>query len=139
MGRARNRRFVRSLIGSAAVVQFPWQAHERLINDSPIAYIHSLGPKLHVWTLNGRQAMEKALDIGVDRIVTDEPMLLETVLIDRHQWSGADDSAVELSGRRRRPAMASVTIRSMGRLSPESMSAATRVSAIVPKSDRRRS
>jgi len=51
-----------------------------------IARAHGLGLQVHAWTVNGRPAMERLLDLGVDGIMTDETMALREVLTARGQW-----------------------------------------------------
>jgi len=47
---------------------------------------HEAGLKVHVWTVNERQAMTTLLDLGVDGIMTDQTELLRDVLSARGQW-----------------------------------------------------
>ena len=46
----------------------------------------SLGLKVHVWTVNDKQSIEKLLDLGVDGIITDETLLLKNILEKRKVW-----------------------------------------------------
>lgn len=47
---------------------------------------HELGLQVHVWTLNTREDIERALDLGADGVMTDEIVLLRDVLSERGQW-----------------------------------------------------
>jgi glycerophosphoryl diester phosphodiesterase len=47
---------------------------------------HAAGLKVHVWTVNEREAMTALLDTGVDGIMTDQAELLRDVLVSRGQW-----------------------------------------------------
>jgi glycerophosphoryl diester phosphodiesterase len=47
----------------------------------------ALGLQVHVWTLNTREAMEAALALGADGVMTDEIGLLRDVLTGRGQWN----------------------------------------------------
>jgi len=42
---------------------------------------------VHVWTLNTRQEIERALDLGADGVMTDNIVLLRDVLTERGQWN----------------------------------------------------
>ncbi|MBV9854332.1 MAG: glycerophosphodiester phosphodiesterase [Streptosporangiaceae bacterium] len=46
----------------------------------------ALGLHVHVWTLNTRHAIERALDLGADGVMTDQIVLLRDVLTERGQW-----------------------------------------------------
>jgi len=48
---------------------------------------HELGLHVHVWTLNTRQEIERALDLGADGVMTDDIVLLRDILIERGQWN----------------------------------------------------
>ncbi len=52
----------------------------RLVTPSLIEKAHSKGLKVHVWTINGEDDMRRLLDMGVDGIFTDVPILLLKVL-----------------------------------------------------------
>jgi len=45
-----------------------------------VARVHTLGPKVYVWTVNGPDAMRRAVGLGVDGIITDCPDVLLEVL-----------------------------------------------------------
>jgi glycerophosphoryl diester phosphodiesterase len=59
-----------------------WLASRRFIEDA-----HELGMQVHVWTLNNRPDIERALDLGADGVMTDEVDLLRDVLAERGQWN----------------------------------------------------
>jgi glycerophosphoryl diester phosphodiesterase len=48
---------------------------------------HELGLHVHVWTLNTRQEIERALDLGADGVMTDNIVLLRDILTQRGQWN----------------------------------------------------
>jgi glycerophosphoryl diester phosphodiesterase len=48
---------------------------------------HELGLHVHVWTLNNRQDIERALALGADGVMTDEIALLRDILTERGQWN----------------------------------------------------
>jgi glycerophosphoryl diester phosphodiesterase len=52
-----------------------------------VATAQSLGMHVHVWTLNTRPAIERALDLGADGVMTDELVLLKDVLSARNLWN----------------------------------------------------
>ncbi|MEO1250371.1 MAG: glycerophosphodiester phosphodiesterase family protein, partial [Pseudomonadota bacterium] len=47
---------------------------------------HRRGLKVHVWTINDRNEMNRLIDIGVDGIMTDETNMLRDVLVERALW-----------------------------------------------------
>lgn len=47
---------------------------------------HALGLDVHVWTLNTREEIERALDLGADGVMTDDVVLLRDILAERGQW-----------------------------------------------------
>lgn len=47
---------------------------------------HELGLQVHVWTLNDRQGIERALALGADGVMTDDIVLLREILTERGQW-----------------------------------------------------
>lgn len=70
-----------------AVLQLPLAYRKvPLVGSKLIARAHDAGLQVHVWTLNDRASIRKALDLGVDGIVTDEPILLKDELAARGLW-----------------------------------------------------
>jgi glycerophosphoryl diester phosphodiesterase len=41
---------------------------------------------VHVWTIDDADEMNRLLDLGVDGIMTDLPLVLRGVLESRNQW-----------------------------------------------------
>ncbi len=48
-----------------------------------VARAHELGMSVNVWTVNGREEIESMIDLGVDCITTNAPMLVRELLGDR--------------------------------------------------------
>ncbi|WP_370430629.1 glycerophosphodiester phosphodiesterase [Blastococcus sp. Marseille-P5729] len=80
---------------SARIARFRAQAAQvpvgmgrvRVVDRRFVETAHSLGIKVHVWTIDDPSEMERLLDLGVDGIMTDEPQVLKDVLDGRGQWS----------------------------------------------------
>jgi glycerophosphoryl diester phosphodiesterase len=47
---------------------------------------HQVGLDVHVWTLNSREEIEQALDLGADGVMTDNVELLRDILAERGHW-----------------------------------------------------
>jgi len=62
------------------------QVPPRIATGSFIRTAHEAGLQVHVWTLNRRADMERALDLGADGIMTDETVLLRDLLTERGLW-----------------------------------------------------
>ena len=59
-------------------LQIPiYQYGIKLVTKRFINYIHSIGLKIHVWTINDEDTMQKLIDLGVDGIITDRPKALK--------------------------------------------------------------
>jgi glycerophosphoryl diester phosphodiesterase len=58
----------------------------RIATASFVEKAHGAGLQVHVWTLNRRAEMERALDLGADGIMTDETVLLRDLLTERGLW-----------------------------------------------------
>ena len=58
----------------------------QVATPSFIRRAHEAGLQVHVWTLNQRHEMERALDLGADGIMTDETVLLRELLTERGLW-----------------------------------------------------
>lgn len=50
------------------------------IDDEFVREAHSLGKEVHAWTVNYRGDAKRMLDIGVDNIITDNPVLIRKVM-----------------------------------------------------------
>lgn len=74
----------------AACVQVPVTARGvTVVDDRFLATAHDLGLPVHVWTVDEPAEMERLLEMGVDGIMTDRPVVLREVLERRAQWFGA--------------------------------------------------
>jgi glycerophosphoryl diester phosphodiesterase len=78
-GQAIARNLVRS---GARCAQVPRQIATRAF----IRRSHEVGLDVHVWTLNTREEIERALDLGADGVMTDDVVLLRDLLAERGQW-----------------------------------------------------
>ncbi|MEQ8593981.1 MAG: glycerophosphodiester phosphodiesterase [Parvibaculum sp.] len=58
----------------------------RLVDRALVDRAHELGLQVHVWTIDDPVEMRRLIDAGVDGLMTDEPALLKTVLIERGLW-----------------------------------------------------
>jgi len=62
-------------------LQIPiYQYGIKLVTKRFINYVHSIGLKIHVWTINDEDTMLKLIDLGVDGIITDRPKTLKDLL-----------------------------------------------------------
>ncbi|MFJ3407018.1 glycerophosphodiester phosphodiesterase [Promicromonospora sp. NPDC090134] len=57
-----------------------------VVDPTSIAAAHSLGKKVHVWTIDDPDEMRQLIDDGVDGLITDRADLLKDVLIERGLW-----------------------------------------------------
>ena len=57
-----------------------------LVTQRFVHTAHRRGIQVHVWTIDDRREMEQLLDLGVDGIMTDRPLVLKEVLQDRRLW-----------------------------------------------------
>ncbi|MFW9886221.1 MAG: glycerophosphodiester phosphodiesterase [Candidatus Thorarchaeota archaeon] len=55
----------------------------RVVSSKFVEEAHKRDVAVQVWTINDREEMERLIDLGVDGIFTDEPMLLRKVLSER--------------------------------------------------------
>lgn len=80
---------------SVRALRFPGQAAQvpatfrgrRIVDRRFVETAHSLGKKVHVWTIDDPAEMTSLLDLGVDGIMTDEPLVLKDVLTARGEWA----------------------------------------------------
>lgn len=71
-------------VGGAAAIQAPLS----LLRPALVERARRRGLKYHVWTLNERESIARAVSAGVDGIMTDEPVLLRAVLQELGHWHG---------------------------------------------------
>ena len=72
---------------AAGCVQVPTHVGKRVLIDQRfVDTAHRRGLPIHVWTIDERAQMERLLDLGVDGIMTDRPVTLKELLIERGQW-----------------------------------------------------
>ena len=57
-----------------------------VVNPKFVERSHRLGLQVHVWTIDDAPEMERLLDLGVDGIMTDRPVILRQVLESRGTW-----------------------------------------------------
>ena len=82
-GRSGRSRPFRGRIASIPLRQGPVPLATRRLVDTA----HRLGVAVYVWTIDDPAEMSRLLDIGVDGIMTDEPVLLLDVMARRGLWS----------------------------------------------------
>lgn len=51
-----------------------------VVQESDVQRIHALGMETHVWTVNGGADMHRAIQWGVDGVITNYPQVLEEIL-----------------------------------------------------------
>jgi glycerophosphoryl diester phosphodiesterase len=74
--------------GPAAVLQVPLAVRGvPLVTTRFISRAHAAGLPVHVWTLNDLASIRRALDLGADGIMTDQPVLLKAELTRRGLWA----------------------------------------------------
>jgi glycerophosphoryl diester phosphodiesterase len=77
----------RSMAGLTA--QVPVKQRRLTVTDQRfIERAHSLGVHVHVWTIDHAAEIDRLLDLGVDGIMTDRPMVLREVFERRGLWRG---------------------------------------------------
>ena len=81
------RRLLRGPLRDVQALQVPVRyGGFRVVTSGYVRQAHSLGLKVHVWTINDPAEMGSLLDLGVDGIVTDRADLLKQVLLERGEW-----------------------------------------------------
>ncbi|MEX2625285.1 MAG: glycerophosphodiester phosphodiesterase [Ilumatobacteraceae bacterium] len=73
--------------GGPPVAQVP-VSHGRIgvVDAVFVRRAHRAGVHVHVWTIDDRAEITRLLDLGVDGIMTDAPIVLREVLRDRGAW-----------------------------------------------------
>ena len=59
----------------------------RIVTRDFVKYVHELGKKIHVWTINDEVQMMELIDIEVDGIMTDRPKILKKILKSKSLWA----------------------------------------------------
>ena len=62
------------------------QVPRQLATRDFIRRAHAVGLDVHVWTLNTREEIERALNLGADGVMTDDVVLLRDILAERGRW-----------------------------------------------------
>ncbi|HEX2273844.1 MAG TPA: glycerophosphodiester phosphodiesterase [Acidimicrobiales bacterium] len=70
-----------------AQVPLRWQG-VKVVDRRFLAAAHRRSLPVHVWTVDDPDQMEQLLDMGIDGIMTDRPVVLKEVLQRRGQWVG---------------------------------------------------
>ena len=60
-----------------------------VVNRGFVDRAHRAGLQVHVWTIDDAIEMERLLDLGVDGLMTDRPVILRQVLEARGTWAPA--------------------------------------------------
>lgn len=58
----------------------------RVVRESWVRRLHAAGVQAHVWVVDDPEQMRELIDLGVDGLMTDEPVLLAAVLGERGEW-----------------------------------------------------
>ena len=73
---------------AAACTQVPLNyGRVRVVDARFVAAAHRRAIPVHVWTIDDAGEMARLLDLGVDGIMTDRPLVLKEVLERRGQWA----------------------------------------------------
>jgi glycerophosphoryl diester phosphodiesterase len=81
---------LRAAAAGAPCAQVPYRlGRAPFVTASFLAAAHSLGLKVHAWTVNDPAEMERLLDLGIDGIITDEIRTLRDIMNARGLWATA--------------------------------------------------
>lgn len=74
-------------IGRSRVAQVPVRQGRITVTDQRfVERAHAHGVVVHVWTIDEADEMHRLLDLGVDGLMTDRPVVLRDVLTSRGHW-----------------------------------------------------
>jgi len=76
---------IESIDALAAAVAGPWEmlnVQHDLVERALVEKLHNTGRKIGVWTPNLAADLRRAVQIGVDMIITDQPQLARSILIE---------------------------------------------------------
>jgi glycerophosphoryl diester phosphodiesterase len=75
------------IVGTARCFQIPVGLGPLpVVTAAFVRRAHRHGRPVHIWTIDDPAEMHRLLDIGVDGIMTDRPVVLRDVLITRGEW-----------------------------------------------------
>ena len=69
---------------------------DALVTPDQVVTAKRLGYELHVWTVNDPALMSRFIDMGVDGIITDEPVVLRDLLDERAALSQAERLVIKI-------------------------------------------
>ena len=77
-----NLKFFNKVNKNSKVIQIPetWKGL-RVFSKNLLKKCKSLGLRVHIWTINDEDNMQRLIDFGVDGIMTDNPEALKKVLL----------------------------------------------------------
>lgn len=79
--------FARRVPWGGQVAQVPVRSGRiTIVSERTVETAHRLGVQVHVWTIDDPVEMHRLLDLGVDGIMTDRPVALRDVLVERSAW-----------------------------------------------------
>ena len=80
-------RFGRFHRSAGVAAQVPVKSGRIVVTDATfVERAHRRGVQVHVWTIDDAPEMHRLLDLGVDGLMTDRPMILRDVLVERNAW-----------------------------------------------------
>jgi glycerophosphoryl diester phosphodiesterase len=81
---------LRTAATGAPCAQVPYRlGRSRFVTPSFLAGAHTLGLKVHAWTVNDATEMARLLDLGIDGIITDDIETLRDLMKARGLWATA--------------------------------------------------
>lgn len=80
--------FGAGVVGGDVLAVPPTLRGRTLVDRRFVAAAHARGLAVHVWTVDDPERMRTLLDLGVDGLFTDRPLVLRHVLSERGVWHG---------------------------------------------------